>query len=181
MNEIIIGSGAAHAVVARPILDLLAADHVMLDALLRGALAPSGAVDPRSFQDFREALLRHIAIEENVLLPAARAARGGDPLPGARRLRVEHGAIAALLVPFPTADTILELRKILGPHNVVEDCHGGVYEACDALLASRADEIVRRIREYPHVAPPPHQGGVRACRTAREALLEAARQADGLG
>jgi hypothetical protein len=40
-------------------------------------------------------------MEERVLIPAARRARGGAALPVARLLRLDHGAIAALLVPPP--------------------------------------------------------------------------------
>jgi NAD(P)H-hydrate repair Nnr-like enzyme with NAD(P)H-hydrate epimerase domain len=41
-------------------------------------------------------------MEERVLIPATRRALGGDALLVARRLRLAHGAIAALLVPTPT-------------------------------------------------------------------------------
>jgi hypothetical protein len=123
-----------------PLFELLAADHARLDALLSAALAPGG-IERGSYDAFREGLLRHIAIEEKIVLPAAREARGGEPLPEARRLRIDHGAIAALLVPTPTPGIAAELRKILRPHNVVEEGEGGVYAACDALLAPQSVAI----------------------------------------
>jgi hypothetical protein len=43
-------------------------------------------------------------MEEKVLLPAAQKARGGEPLQIAAKLRLDHGALAALLVPTPTAE-----------------------------------------------------------------------------
>lgn len=159
-----------------PIVKLLAAEHLVLDALLSGAVARPGEVDRRAFDDFRAGLLRHIAVEEKILLPAAREARGGEPLPEARRLRIEHGAIAALLVPTPTPELVEEIRKILYPHNVVEE-QGGVYERCEALIGDRADEILHRIRTYPPVKVARYQDGPRVCRTAEEALELSAKQA----
>lgn len=158
-----------------PIFELLAADHARLEDLLSAAVA-AGRIDRGAFDEFREGLLRHIAIEEKILLPAARASRGGEPLPQARRLRVDHGAIAALLVPTPTAEIATELRKILDPHEVVEEGEGGVYEACEALLAPRSEEIVARMRAYPRVKVARYQDGPRVCRTAEEALRVSALQ-----
>ena len=122
-----------------PIFEFLAADHARLDALLQAALARSEQIDRGPFDEFREGLLRHISIEEKILLPAAREARGGDPLLQARRLRIDHGAIAALLVPTPTPEIAAEIRKILGPHNVVEEGEGGVY---------MRDRLARAIRVF---------------------------------
>lgn len=158
-----------------PIVRMLEADHVVLDALLAGALPAPGEIDRRAFDDFREGLLRHIAIEEKILLPAAREARKGEPLPEARQLRVEHGALAALLVASPTPETAAEIRKILVPHNALEE-DGEVYDTCEELLGHRSEEIVRRIRAYPTVKVAPYQDGRRVCRTAEEALSLSALQ-----
>jgi iron-sulfur cluster repair protein YtfE (RIC family) len=160
---------------AGPMVKYLEAEHVVLDALLDGALQPTGEIDRQAYDDFREGLLRHIAIEEKILLPAARDARG-EPLPEARQLRIEHGALAALLVGTPTPELALEIRKILGPHNALEE-ECGVYEVCESLLAGRADEILRRIREYPPVKVARYQDGPRVPRTAEEALRLSALQA----
>ncbi|MBZ0119582.1 MAG: hypothetical protein K8H88_21505, partial [Sandaracinaceae bacterium] len=56
----------------------LIADHARLHALLQRALA--SGFDPEPFAEFRAGLLRHIGIEEKVLLVAARRARGGEPI-----------------------------------------------------------------------------------------------------
>lgn len=165
---------------AGPIVKLLAADHLVLDALLSGAVERRGEIDRRAFDDFRGGLLRHIAIEEKILLSAAREARGGEPVPEARRLRVEHGALAALLVPTPTPELVGEIRKILGPHNVLEEA-GGVYERCETLLADRSEEILRRIRMYPPVKVARYQDGPRVCRTAEEALRISSMQSERRG
>jgi len=162
-----------------PVFQFLFEDHERLDALLSRAVARPGGVDLAIFGAFREGLLRHIALEEKILLPAAREARGGDPLPSAHRLRVEHGAIAALLAPTPTPETAAELRKILVPHNELEEEPGGLYEACDALLSAEADSLLERMRAYPPVKVARYHDGPRACRTAEEALRLSAMQSEG--
>jgi hypothetical protein len=157
----------------------LTEDHDRLDGLLRRALARPGEVDREPYDAFRSGLLRHIGIEEKILLPAAREARGGDPLPLARRLRVDHGAITSLLVPTPTPAIAAEIRSILEPHNVAEEEPGGLYETCDALLAGRAAELVARMEAYPPVKVNRYQDGPAVHRTAASALAASARQSDG--
>jgi hypothetical protein len=51
-------------------------------------------------------------MEEKILLPAARRWNGGQPLSIAAKLRLDHGAIAALLMPTPTTDIIATLHRI---------------------------------------------------------------------
>lgn len=162
-----------------PISQFLAEDHARMDALLAKAVAGPGGVDLGEFSAFRAELLRHIALEEKILLPAAMTARGGQPLPQARRLRVDHGAIAALLVPTPTPEIAGEIRKILGPHNEVEEGEGGVYELCDALLSADAPALLERMRASPPVKVARYQDGPRVCRTAEEALRVSALQSEG--
>jgi hypothetical protein len=85
-----------------------------------------------------------------VLFAVARAVRGGDPLPTAARLRVDHGAIAALLVPTPTRAIVADLLSVLGPHNQREEEAGGAYDACDAALgASAAERLVADLQSFP--------------------------------
>src|SRR5215831_15391307 len=86
-----------------PISRLLMADHERLDALLGRAFATPDAIDHQAYAAFRKGLLRHIGMEEKILLPATQRARGGEPLHAAARLRLDHGALAALFVPSPTA------------------------------------------------------------------------------
>jgi hypothetical protein len=161
-----------------PITRYLTDDHDRLDGLLRRSLARPGEVDREPFDAFRAGLLRHIGIEEKILLPAAREARGGDPLPLSRRLRIDHGAITSLLVPTPTPAIAAELRSILEPHNVVEEEPGGLYETCDTLLAGRAAALVARMVAYPPVKVNRYQDGPNVHRTAASALAGSARQFD---
>lgn len=59
-----------------PIVRYLTEDHAGLDTLLR-----RGASDSAAYDEFRRRLLRHIGMEEKVLLPAAQRIRGGERLP----------------------------------------------------------------------------------------------------
>src|SRR5215216_895511 len=96
-----------------PLTNVLAGDHIRLDGLLQRAMTAGGAVDRAAYAAFRAGLLTHISLEEKILLPAAQRARGGAPLAMAAKLRLDHGALAALLVPTPTPAIIAALRAIL--------------------------------------------------------------------
>ena len=160
-----------------PLAAWFAADHRRLDALLSRSVADPEAFDLETFEAFRAGLLKHIALEEKILLPAIRQARGGEPLPLARRLRVDHGAIASLLVPTPDAAIVAELRIILEPHNAAEEGPEGLYPACDQLLAASAAALLERVLDYPDVKVAPHRDVPGVYRTAAEALRASAKQA----
>ncbi len=145
-------------------------DHDRLDALLRRAVAVPDAFNDAAYADFRGGILRHIAWEEKILLPAARRARGGEPLPLAPRLRVDHGVIALLLVGTPDAALVAELRSVLEPHNRLEEDPGGLYDLCEDLLSAAADEILEEVRAYPDVRVAPYNDGPLVIRRAEDAL-----------
>jgi hypothetical protein len=123
-------------------------DHVRIDRFLLAATQGED-IDTDAYGRFRHDLLRHIAMEEKVLLPYARERRGGAPLPIAARLRADHGEIAKLLVRSPTAVTIEALRVLLGRHNALEEGPQGLYAACDALAGAEAEIVVGRLRAQP--------------------------------
>ena len=123
-----------------PLHRFFSADHDRLDDLLRRATAGSGPIDLVLFGAFRAGLLRHIGMEEKALFAVAREARGGQALALAERLRVDHGAIAALLVPTPTRALVERLLAVLGPHNRREEETGGAYDAADEAIGPRAAE-----------------------------------------
>ncbi len=164
-----------------PIGRHLSEDHARLDALLARAVAGDGPLSREPFDAFRAGLLRHIALEEKILFPALREASGGEPLPVLRRLRVDHGALASLLVPPPTPELVGELRSILDPHDALEEGPGGLYERCDALLAGRAQEILDRMRAYPPVKVAAYYDGPRVLRRAEDALRVSAMQMEQRG
>jgi hypothetical protein len=137
----------------------LTEDHARLERLLDAAVAARGGVDLATYAEFRRGLLRHIGIEEKLLLPAAQVADGGAPLAVAARLRLDHGAIAALLVPTPSAAIVATLRHILARHNALEEGVGGMYATCDRLLTARAADVVAEMAAYPEVRVSMHNDG----------------------
>lgn len=144
---------AAHG----PLHRFFAADHRRLEALLDRALAGEGPVELAAFSAFRAGLLRHIGMEEKALFAAAREARGGRPIALAARLRVEHGAIAALLVPTPTRAIVADLVSVLSPHNRREEDPGGAYDLCDeALGTAAAERLMGELNGFPEPPTKPY-------------------------
>ncbi len=139
-----------------PVTAYLTEDHRRLDALLRRALAGLEKVEAAAYDEFRAGLLRHIAMEEKVLLPAARRLRGGDPLPVAATLKRDHAALAALLVPTATPAIMETIRSILVEHNPLEEGPDGVYEACERLAGEDAGVLAQQLRSVPEVRVAPH-------------------------
>jgi hypothetical protein len=140
-----------------PLFRFFAGDHRRLDEILRRATAAQGRVDAGLFEEFRGGLLRHIGMEEKVLIPAARRASDGAALRVARLLRIDHGAIAALLVPAPTPEVVEKIRSVLGPHNALEEEPDGLYETCDRLLVGEAAALLETLRAFPDVPMAPHR------------------------
>jgi hypothetical protein len=126
-----------------------------------------------AYGQFRSGLLKHIGMEEKILLPAARRSRGGEPLPAAAKLRLDHGALTALLVPSPTASVVAAIRAILKAHNPIEEDPGGVYETCEELAGAEIDEILRQLQEAPEVRVLPHVDNAFVMEAARRALARA--------
>jgi hypothetical protein len=150
-------------------------DHARLDDLLTQATAAPAFAAP-AFERFRAGLLRHIGIEEKILLPALRR-RAGQPHPSAERLRLEHAAIAALMVPTPDHALVTELRSILAVHNAVEEAADGLYAACASLPAEELPELLRRVSEVREPPLAKHFDGPGSVRTAVDALALARRAA----
>jgi len=155
--------------------DHLADDHARLGALLAQSDCDPSRFDHEAFERFRAGLLRHIGLEEKILLPHARRKRGGDPHPLARRLRIEHAAITSLLVPTPDDALVAELRSLLLAHNAIEEGVGGLYETCEALAGEDVAELLARMRSAPSVPLCPHYDGPGSVRTAADALRSAER------
>jgi hemerythrin-like domain-containing protein len=143
-----------------PISRFFGEDHDRLGVLLDAAATDPGGVRFEPFGQFRAGILRHIAMEEKRLIPAATEARGGQPPALAARLRVDHGAIAALLVPTPRPDIVASLRALLERHNQREEEAAGLYDECDrALGAEAALRLVEELRGYPEVRLRPYNDG----------------------
>jgi hypothetical protein len=112
-------------------------------------------------------------MEEKILLPAAQKARGGEPLQIAAKLRLDHGALAALLVPSPTTAIAASLRAILAAHNPLEEGLGGLYQTCEALLAGESEDTVAKLRSMPEVKLASFNDGPQVMESVRRALARA--------
>jgi Hemerythrin HHE cation binding domain len=150
----------------------LAGDHQRLDDLLECA-ASGETIDAAAYQQFRAGLLKHIGLEEKILLPAAQRLRGGEPLAVAAKLRLDHGALAALLVPTPTPQVIAAIRAILKLHNPIEEDPGGMYEQCEELAGAEADQILCQLQNYSEVKVLPHLDSPFVMEATRRALARA--------
>ncbi|HZC81019.1 MAG TPA: hemerythrin domain-containing protein, partial [Nitrospiraceae bacterium] len=132
--------------------EFLVEDHRRLDGFLQTAMAHPGTVDDQAYGQFRGGLLRHIGMEEKILLPAAQRQRSGEPLSLAAKLRLDHGALASLLMPTPTAAILATIQGILVEHNVLEEGPGGLYETCDSSAGPEGETILAALRAAPEVA-----------------------------
>ena len=147
----------------------LSDDHERLDKLLDQAASKVEVIDPGSYAEFRKGLLRHISMEEKTILPAIARMQGGKPALMAERIRLDHGALVALLVPPPTPSIILTLRSILKVHNDFEEKDEGLYQMLEQLSEEEAEKLLLQLKSVPEVPVLPHN--------ERPAALEAARRA----
>ena len=151
----------------------LAGDHERLDALLERAVSDPENIDAAAYAQFRSGLLKHIAMEEKVLLPAAQWLRGGEALSIAPKLRLDHGALTALLVPSPTASIVAAIRAILKFHNPIEEDPGGVYAECEKLAGAEPERILNELKNYREVKVLPHVDNPFVMEAARRAVSRA--------
>ncbi len=151
----------------------LADDHERLDALLERAASDPENIDAEAYAQFRAGLLKHIGIEEKVLFPEARKRRGGEALAQAAKLRLDHGALTALLVPSPTARIVAAIRVILSAHNPIEENPGGVYEECEQLAGGEAERVLHEMQNFPDVKVLPHVDSQFVMDATRRAIARA--------
>ncbi|MBI5671869.1 MAG: hemerythrin domain-containing protein [Nitrospirae bacterium] len=139
-----------------PVTRFLEDDHRRLEKLLNAAKITGSRIDQGHYDEFRAGLLRHIGMEEKILLPAAQRSNGGAPLLMAATLRLDHGAIAALLMPTPTPELIAMLHSILNKHNKVEEGPEGLYATCDTLVGAETEHLMAKLRAAPDLVVLPH-------------------------
>jgi hypothetical protein len=134
----------------------LSGDHDRLDALLESATAKSGVIDMETYSEFRKGLLRHISMEEKIVLPAIARWQGGRKADMAERLRLDHSAIVSLWVPPPSPSIILTLRSILAVHNSLEDREDGFYDLLERLAGPETERMLGELQGAPAVSVLPH-------------------------
>ena len=153
-----------------PLYRFLVNDHTRLARLLDHASRPKKEIDGVIYAEFRRGLLRHIAMEEKVLLPAAKKFNGGNPLAIASKLRLDHGALTALLAPSPTQAIIEAIRAILEAHNPLEEDSGGLYETCEKLAGNKVETLLARLQSVPEVQVAVYRDGPNVMESVRRVL-----------
>lgn len=154
-----------------PIGRFLASDHERLDALLTRSIAGE-AVDLEPFGMFREGLLRHIGMEETILIPALQGLPDA-PLELANKLRLDHAALANLFMPWPTLEIVRAVQFILKRHNPLEEEPGGFYDSCDRLLAAQVAGLTELMRKAPEVPLRDYSDRPQALAAAKRSLERA--------
>ncbi|MGA3246412.1 MAG: hemerythrin domain-containing protein [Bacteroidota bacterium] len=150
--------------------DFFANDHRRLEVLLDKATSAPNGYDMIAYGEFRSGLLRHIKMEETILLPAAQKARGGTPLEIAGKIRLDHGALTALMVPPPSRMVIGALRAILASHDLIEEQPAGMYDRLEELTGAELEVLVERARTTPDVPVHPHNDAPFILDATRRAL-----------
>jgi hypothetical protein len=163
----------SHFVNRGSLFRFLTDDHARLAELLKRASADPIKIDYESYARFRAGLLKHIAWEEKILLPAARRLRGGEPPPVAEKLRRDHGALAALLVPTPSRAILEKIREILEGHNLMEEGPGGLYETCERIAGNETNALLVEMRTFHEVKLAAHVDSPQALEAMRHALERA--------
>ncbi len=148
-------------------------DHKRLEALLDRASAKAGEFEMNAYSEFRSGLLRHIGLEEKILFPAAQNAKAPEPIPGIQKLRLDHGALTALMVPPPTAAIVATIRVILAEHDALEESPGGPYDVCERLAGNEVDSLLERVRSAPAVPVLPHRSEPFVLEATRRAVARA--------
>jgi Hemerythrin HHE cation binding domain len=157
---------------AGPLYRYFIDDHRRLEALMNRAVADPEKIDEAAYEAFRGGLLKHISMEEKILLPAAQSARGG-PLPMAAKLRLDHSALAALLVPPPSPPILSAIRAILADHDWIEESAGGLYDLCEQSLGGEMDAVMAKVRSAPDVGAIPHNHDPNVLDAVRRILARA--------
>src|SRR5262245_55238441 len=153
----------------------LSKDHETLDRLLKQATAGPGVIDMECYADFRKRLLRHISIEEKILLPAIARWQGGSKAALAEQLHLDHGAIVSLMVPPPTASIVHTLRSLFAVHNPLEEDDGGFYDLFEKLAGPETETMLQQLKAAPDVPVLPHNPKPELLELAKQALVRAGR------
>lgn len=164
----------------KPLYEFFVKDHRRIEDLLDKATADPNEYQMDYYHQFRTGLLRHIKMEEKILFPASQKANGGVPLPIFAKLRLEHGAITALMVPPPTPGLIKALRYVLEKHDLAEEEPGGMYDVCESLTQHQTRELLEVLSKAEEVPVHPHNTAGYALDAARRALARAGYDYDAL-
>ena len=163
-----------------PLFEFLIADHGRLVGLLARVTCDSGEMDISAYHSFRAGLLKHIGMEEKILLPALERAHRVSTETVAR-LRRRYDALAALLASTPSAGIVRALRAVLADHDRLEGGLGGLYEASEQLDEEARAVLLARLRSAPDLPVAPLREGAQTIDAARRALARAGYDVDSHG
>ncbi|MCO5239428.1 MAG: hemerythrin domain-containing protein [Chitinophagaceae bacterium] len=164
----------------KPLYHFFTSDHHRIEALLDKATEIPGEIQEVYYHRFRTGLLKHIKMEEKILFPAAQKANGGIPLPLAAKLRLDHGALTALMVVPPAPQVIKVLRHVLEKHDLLEEEPGGMYDVCEKLTGTETRSLLEQLEKVTEVPVHPHNRADFALEAAKRALERAGFDYDAL-
>jgi len=164
----------------KPIYNFFTRDHRRVEQILLNAIADIDNIAPDLYEAFRVGLMTHIKMEEKVLFVAAQEANGGEPLPIAAQLRLEHGAITVLLSVPPNPTLIKVLAYLLHRHDLREEEPGGMYDACEALTATQTEQLLQKVRAVTAVPTRPLNPLPLVLETAKRTLQRAGYDYDAI-
>lgn len=157
----------------KPLHHFFTNDHRRIESILEKAMENPDEIEMNLYHDFRVGLLTHIKMEEKILFPAAQKANGGTPMPIMAKLRLEHGALTALMVPPPTEDLVTVLKYVLDKHDLIEEEPGGMYDICESLTQSQTQELLDQLSKIAQVPVLPHNEAAFALDVAKRTLARA--------
>lgn len=157
----------------KPLYHFFTRDHQRIDDLLNKATENPNDMHLEFYHQFRTGLLKHIKMEEKILFPSAQKANGDIPLPLAGKLRLDHGALTALMVVPPSPLVIKVLRFVLEKHDLLEEEPGGMYDVCEKLTEGDTNDLLEQLENVAEVPVHPFNNAGYALDVAKRALLRA--------
>ncbi len=157
----------------KPLYNYFTNDHHRLEILLDKATENVNDINEELYHQFRTCLLKHIKMEEKIFFPAAQKANGDTPIPLAAKLRLDHGAITALMVVPPTPNVIKVIKHVLEKHDLLEEEPGGMYDICESLTQAETQSILEQLQQATEVPVQPHNKADYALSAAKRALERA--------
>ena len=155
-------------------------DHRRIELLLDKATENINDIQMESYHLFRTGLLKHIKMEEKILFPAAQKANRGVPLPLAAKLRLDHGALTALMTLPPDPSVIRVLRYIMDKHDIAEEEPGGMYDVCEALTRDQTQLLLEQLKNVTEVPVHPPNPSPFVLDATRRAVARAGYDFDAL-
>jgi hypothetical protein len=148
------------------------ADHARIRELLEGVCSPDG-IDFGAYQRFRGGLLRHIAIEDNILAPAVKKLREGVDLPALRQSKLENAALASMLVPTPTNEIVARLQKLLVKSDKFAKGPEGLYAELERIEGADLEALCRRMDSAPAASLAAYRDGPKTFEAIEKSMLAA--------